>query len=414
MIFTVGNVQAGFYGHIDTRVQADNRYTGSTGFVEEYADIHFVDPKQGIESGLSLAVRQVTELDESEATLYQLYFAKKLEGLVSSYRLGRLERSDSLGFYTLDGAVLKSAHNDRLFTLYAGKPSRIDDYDSVNGDALYGFDLYFSEIQLPQLSPSIVFDNAFVRCGWQRLEDDESGNAGHETRLNWGLSTGGEINSSAIHGFGLDFNGSYLASENNTEQLQFSAYGDLGKKNRVQFDYETFSLNEPYLSFREQFYSLYVRGRQTSFAASFFYSPNGHTQWISKGRSVLREYGENGYGLTLGMQRREYSGTEYVAQLDYLNLEKDTMASLYLETDYSFSAFIKSRLSAVIQNQNKWLSGNNQALGFEADLQQMLRSGLYFTLSLTRVWNSHLDDEYQFGLKLSYRFDDRKKWWSDD
>ncbi|MCK4707407.1 MAG: hypothetical protein KAU21_02235 [Gammaproteobacteria bacterium] len=405
LLINLGSAQAGFYGRIDGRVQADT-YLNDSGFVEETADIRFVDKQRGIESGLSLAFRQG---DENEANLYQLYLEKSLEGLISSYKLGRFERADSLGFYTLDGGVLKSSSDDFLFTLYAGKPSRIDDYTSVDGDALYGFDVHFENINLSQLSSSILFNTAVARIGWQRLEDDA-----HETRLNWGLNGSGEIKNSVLHGFGLTFNGSYLSSDNTTEQLQFKLYGDMGKRSRVQIDYETFSLDEPYLSFREQYYSVYANGRQTSLAASYYFKQNTNTKWITKGRTVLRELGENGYGASLGVELREYSGTEYVAQLDYLSLDEDRVVSLYGETSYSFSALIKSRFSAAIQSQDKWLSGNNQAVGVEANLQQMLRSGLYLTLSLSSVWNTHLDDDYLFALNLSYRFDERKKWWSDE
>ncbi len=219
---------------------------------------------------------------------------------------------------------------------------------------------------------------------------------------------------SVFLGFGLVFNGSYLVSEESTEQLQLKLYGDLEKKSRLQIDYETFSLEDPKLSFREQFYSVYVRGRQTSLTASYFFSSSSTTNWSAKGRTVLRERGESGYGLTLGLDLNKYSGTEYLAQVDFLQLDEDSALSIYGETNYSFSPLITSRFSAAIQHQQKWLSGNNQAVAIEADFQQMLSSDLYFTFIVSRVWNSHVDDEYLFGLKLSYRFDDRVKGWSDE
>ncbi len=408
---TLGSAEAGFYGRLESRVQADNRYVDSLGFIEEYADIRFVNEQQGFDSGISLALRQA---DENEANLYRLFFEKKLDGFISSYKLGRLQRSDNLGFYTLDGGLIKARNESFLLTLYAGKPSRADDYNSVDGDALYGFDFHFTDVNLPQLSSSISINKAATRIGMQRLQADSDETDLHETRINWGLSTSGDIQNSLFKNFGLDFNGSYLSSENSTEQLQLKLYGDLDKNNHAQIDYETFSLKDPALSFREQFYSVYAVGRQTSFTGSYFFNQNAQTKWNGKGRTVIREFGGNGYGLTLGTEYREYSGTEYLAQLDYLTVDEDSIISLYAETNYSFSALIKSTISAAVQAQNKWLTGNNQAVGIEADFQQILRSGLYFSFSVSSVWNSHLDDEYLFGLKLSYRFDESKKWWSND
>jgi hypothetical protein len=406
-----GVVNAGFYGQVDGRVQTDTHFNNSMGFIEEYADIRFVDDANGVESGLSFALRQD---DENEANVYQMYFSKKLDGLLSAYKLGRFERADSLGFYTLDGAVLNSNNDDFLLKMYAGNPSRIDDYAVVSGEALYGFDIYFSAIKLPRLSSDILFKTSEARIGWQRLEDEMLETKQHETRLNWGLSSSGEITNSIFLNFGIDFNGSYLTSKDSTEQLQFKFYGDLEKNKRLQIDYETFSLDDPELSFREQFYSVYVKGRQTSLAASYFFSSSSTMSWSTRGRTVLREHGENGYGLTLGLDLNKYSGTEYLAQVDFLKLDKDSALSIYGETNYSFSPLITSRFSAAIQHQQKWLSGNNQAVAIEADFQQMIRSDLYFTFFVSRVWNSHVDDEYLFGLKLSYRFDDRAKGWFDE
>lgn len=406
-----GVAKAGLYGQVDSRVQTDTYFNNSMGFVEEYAEIRFVDEVNGVESGLSLALRQD---DENEANVYQMYFSKKLDGLLSTYKLGRFERADSLGFYTLDGALLSSDNDAFLLNMYAGKPSRIDDYAVVSGEALYGFDFHFSPIQFPRISSDIVFKSSVARIGWQRLEDEKSETKQHETRLNWGLSSSGEVTNSVFLGFGLVFNGSYLTSEQSTEQLQLKLYGDLEKKSRLQIDYETFSLEDPELSFREQFYSVYVKGRQTSLTASYFFSSSATTNWSAKGRTVLREHGESGYGLTLGVDLNKYSATEYLAQVDFLQLDEDSALSVYGETNYSFSPLITSRFSAAIQHQQKWLSGDNQAVAIEADFQQMLSSDLYFTFFLSRVWNSHVDDEYLFGLKLSYRFDDRIKGWSNE
>ena len=86
---------AGLYGRIDVRVQADNLYAESNGFVEELADVTYVDEQHGISSGLSMAFRQG---DENEGNLYQLFLEKNL-GQYSSFTLGRMQRADSLGFW---------------------------------------------------------------------------------------------------------------------------------------------------------------------------------------------------------------------------------------------------------------------------------------------------------------------------
>jgi hypothetical protein len=406
-LLTLNSVQAGFYGRLDSRVQAGNRLIDENGFIEEYADFRFVDQQSGVESGVSFALRQG---DNNEENLYQLYFEKQLDGLVKSYRIGRMERYDSLGMYTLDGALIKAKNDNVLLNLYAGQPYRVDDYSAIHGDALYGFDLHFSDLNIPALFSSLYFDNTVSRFGLQQIKDK----AEHETRLNLGFTGNGKIHNSGSYDFGIDLNATYLLNEEYAEQVQLKVYSDITEADRVQFDYETFTLTEPALSFTQQFYSVYALGRQSALTGSYYFNQNASTQWIAKARTVLREYGKRGYGLSLASQMHEYTGEEYQLQMDYLQLDQDEFISLYANSNHSFSSLVKSRFGAAIQSQHKWLTGTNQAVGVEANVERMLGSGLYFTFSMSSIWNTHLHDEYQFGLKLSYQFDESNKWWSDE
>lgn len=406
-LLTLNSVQAGFYGRLDSRVQAGNRLIDENGFIEEYADFRFIDQQSGIESGVSFALRQG---DDNEENLYQLYFEKKLDGLVKSYRIGRMERYDSLGMYTLDGALVKAKNNDVRLNLYVGQPSRVDDYSTIHGDAVYGFDLHFSELNLSPVFSIVYFDTAVARFGMQKINDE----ADDETRLNLGFTGNGKIHNKAAYDFGVDLNATYLLNDDYAEQVQLKIYRNYFEDNRVQFDYDTFTLTEPALSFTQQFYAVYALGRQSTFTGSYYYNQNASTQWIAKARTVLREYGKRGYGLSLASQMHEYTGEEYQLQLDYMQLDKDEFISLYASTNHAFSSLIKSRFGAAIQSQSKWLTGTNQAVGVEANVERMLGSGLYFTFSMSSIWNTHLHDEYQFGLKLSYQFDASNKWWSDE
>ncbi len=407
LLLTLNRVQAGFYGRLESRVQAGNRLVDENGFIEEYADIRIIDQQRGIESGLSFALRQG---DDNEENLYQLYFEKQLDGLVKSYRIGRMERYDSLGIYTLDGALIKAKNDNVLLNLYAGQPSRVDDYSTIHGDALYGLDLHLSEINISPLFSVVYFDTAIARFGVQKINDE----ADDETRLNLGFTGDGKIHNSSSYDFAVGLNATYLMSEEYAEQVQLKIFSDITETDRVQFDYETFTLTEPALSFTQQFYSVYELGRQSAFTGSYYFKQNASTQWIAKARTVLREYGKRGYGLSLASQVHEYTGGEYQLQIDYLQLDQDEFISLYANSNYSFSPLVKSRFGAAVQSQYKWLTGSNQAVGVEANVERMLGSGLYFTCSMSSIWNTHLHDEYQFGLKLSYQFDASNKWWSDE
>ena len=399
---TTNNSHSGLYGSIGARIQTDNLFTESEGFIEELVDVTYSDKPRGISSGLSFALRQG---DANEGNLYQLYLEKDL-GQNSSFTLGRMQRADGLGFYILDGGSIAIGNENLLFSLYGGIPSRIDDYFSVEADALYGFDLQFMDFGLQKLLQSPAFISVTGRIGWQHLVDDVN-----EDRLNWGLSSSGEISDSMFKGFGLVFNGTYIIDENYSEDLLISAYTDLKTKSRVQIDYEMYSPDEPYLTFRERFYSVYANGRQSALTGSLLFNSRENVEWIMRGRSVEREFGVTGYGGTAGVTVHKYSGNDYSAQLDYLDLGEDNALSLYMEIDSSLSYKTRVRLSTALQHQEKQLPGSNDTVGIELGLEHMFRSDLFFVLSLSHIWNSRLNDEYVYGMHLSYRFDDRKAWW---
>ncbi len=405
-LFTGNSAQAALYGQLETRFQADNRFKDASGFVEEYADIRLIDEQHGIESTLSFSLRQG---DENSANLYQLNISKHLDGPVSSFQLGRLNRADSLGLYSLDGFIAKSLNDDFLLTLYAGKSLRIDDYSSVNGEDLYGFDFQFSDLK-PELSlSSISFNSAILRLGFQVLDNDEQ-----SARLNWGFSSTGIGTGNEWQKLGLDFNGVYLVNDHTSEQIQFKILYHTNEIDRIQFDYDTFSIDEALLTIKDQFYSMYLTGRQTAITASYYYHPQAEFQWITKGRTVIQERGENGYGLSIGLGFGEFSGDEFLSQLDYQLLNDDSYISLYAEKSYSLSPLTRSRFGIAIQNQDKWLAGNRQLAGIDTDLQHMLSSRLYFSFSVAGVWNSHSEDDYLIGLKLSYSFQEPRRKWTNE
>lgn len=393
---------AGLYGRIDARVQADNLYADSDGFIEELADVTYVDEQQGLSSGLSMALRQG---EENEGDLYQLYLEKNL-GQYSSFTFGRMQRADSLGFYILDGISLITGNDSLMCFFYGGIPRRIDDYTSVEADELYGIDVQFQDLGLHHLLPSTSFIVVQGRIGWQHLVDDA-----YQNRLNWGLSSTGEISNGVFTGFGLIFNGTYIIDDRYSEDILISAHGDFKTKSRIQIDYERYSPDEPYLTFRERFYSVYTRGRQTALTGSVLFSSGENIEWTLRARTVDRESGANGYGGTAGVAMHKYSGTDYASQLDYLDLDQESALSLYMEVDSSLSYKTRARLGAALQHQEKLLSASNDAAGLELGVEYMLQPDLFFMFSLSHVWNSRLTDEYIYGLHLSYLFDDRLAWW---
>lgn len=409
MVLYASSSSAGFYGRLDSRLQSDSYYDDSDVFFQQYAELHYEDKSRAIESAMNLSLRQ-DEGAKQQVQLYQLYLEKRDIDSATSYRLGRFERADSLGFYTLDGVVLDSVREGYSLAIYAGQPQQIDEFDDISGDAVYGVEFQFRNLLTPANTRDNEFQRSYASIGLQRL--DEGGE--HETRLDWGLSLRGDIDSAESSAFGLDMNAVYLMSERDFESIGLELFSDIQPDQRVLLDYDSFRLSKPYLSFSERFYSLYALGRQSNLSVIYQLNPAQMHQWQVRARMVRRELGENGYGLTLGYLQRSDSGENYRTQLDYLKLDQDMALSLYGSCHYSISAVTRARFGGALQHQDKWLTGSNDTLAFEARVERFMSSGVYLSVSASRIENSHADDDYLFALNLSYRFEGATTGWSDE
>ena len=207
--------------------------------------------------------------------------------------------------------------------------------------------------------------------------------------------------------------GSYQIKQRQLEELLFSAEVRSGRSEYLKLEYQSYSPSSPTLTFREQYYSLYVLGRQSEFAASYQLHPKKSLSWGARGRLVTRENGLSGLGITGSLSRWQYSGFDMSSQLDLLKLGHDNATTLYLEGERPLTALSRLRMALVMQHQKKQLAGDNDAFGIDGELEQMLSSMLYLGITFMHIWNSRLPDEYRYGVRLSYRFDDRKGWQSE-
>ena len=234
-----------------------------------------------------------------------------------------------------------------------------------------------------------------------------------ESRINWSVNADGKLHQSRLATLKLDFGGSYQIGQRWLEELLLSAQLRRGKSEYLKLAYQRYSPSSPTLTFREQYLSLYTLGRQSEFAVSYRLRPARGPARAIKGRLVRRENGLDGLGLTGTLDRWRYSGADMSAQLDLLKLGNDNAATLYIEGDRPLTALSRLRTALVLQHQKEQLAGDNSAFGIDGEYEQMLGSMLFLGATFMQIWNSRLPDEYRFGIRLSYRFDDRKGWRSE-
>ncbi len=396
--------QAGLLGRIDTLVTLDNRQFHPLSSVEEQLDLNYEQPSLGLRSGLSLSMRQ--REGGYDTQLYQLYLEKRLNSNGDSLQLGRFQNADTLGFYTLDGARYRLNKGETTLLFHAGVPRRIESLYAIEGDALYGVDLYVHD----QQSHGFQLDG---HVGWQLLKQQ----AKTSDRLSVGLR-GLKLDPNASNRknrpaapFTFSLAGTYLVDENYWQAFQLNTRATIAADRYVRLDYETYEPDEDAPTFRERFYSLYGRERQTQFKGGYQFKTHSIYNWNLSGRHIVKELGDNGYGAALGWSHRSDRGLQIEAQLDHLAISDDSASSFYIETKKALAPKMRGMLGAVLQHQQKRLTGDNQAVGFELQLERLFRistlpSDLLFTTQLSQIWNSHQQNEYRIAVSLSYRFTD--------
>jgi hypothetical protein len=402
LMFITQSCQAGLSGRFDTLVTLDNREFQSRARIEEQLDLNYEQPSSGLRSGLSLGLRQ--HEDGDDAQVYQLYLEKNLNSKGDAVQLGRFQNADALGFYTLDGVRLKSNNSVTTLMLYGGVPRRIESLYAIDGDALLGADLYVHE----QKYQDFMLDGRF---GWQALKQ----NTKTADRLNFGLRgkwlDQGLPNQERAPSAPLTFSlaGTYLANEKHWEAFQVNTQAGLANDAYLRLDYETYEPGVDVPTFRDRFYSLYGRQRQTQLKAGYRFNTRHRHTWSLSGRHIIKEVGDNGYGGALAWRHHNDRGLHIEAQLDHLAISEDSATSLYVETKKALAAKMRGVLGAVLQRQQKRLTGENHAVGFEAQLEQLVRidalpSDLLFSTQLSHIWNSCQKNEYRIAVRVSYSF----------
>ena len=396
LMLLMAETQAGISGKIETLFERDNLYFESESRSEQWLDVRYENPSTQLSMGLSMSFLQTQDDNDEELAL--LNIKKHLDDKGSFVDLGRLQRADSFGFYILDGIHLKYHGNYGSLSFYGGVPGRIESFRSIEGGALYGFDMQ---------SESLPWNEYAIdgRIGWQYLDDDIS-----EKRLN----IGGRLVRQEGQAQAVSFATTYRLTGSSWESIQIDAYQNFSDVVRWRVDYETYEPNSDKLTFKDRFYSLYAKGRQSQLKTGIAYYQDRQRTWVLQGRRVSRDFGESGLGVSAGLDYRSLRGWVLNTQLDQLTLSQERLHSFYIEGHQSLTSILRATLSGVVQRQQKKLVGDNRSIGVDAKLERRVRfsafpSPLWCSLEASYIDHSRLSSEYRIALRLSYHFDDRTR-----
>lgn len=435
-----------WHGSLRTKAQVDNRYTHSAhGFGELWGQLYFDDTDNDLHAAVD-AVGRTTEFDGGTyGKLYQGFIDKGFAAIDSRVKLGRFQRTDNLGFYLVDGGTFTFAPKGGNWSVdfYAGRPSRIDHVRSVNGEFVGGFEGRTRLTLGWGDSNSASLDTLDLRGGYQHFENGsrqgkaadypvvgtpaldpnlllggsglgyaipnppppsrQNSQSGVD-RIGFGATAAGALRLTPKGKYELGLLGTFRADVAQFENVLTTALWDVSDWMRFRGSYEYYRPREPYLTFREKFYSAYALGEQTLARGRVHLTPiDGFTYYL--GGMYATRQGDDGYGGDVGGSYALTPSLTVLGEADYLALGPDNATSGYASLIHTPDSRLQLRFNGALRYEEKLLYGDNRAVGAEGEVRYMLRSDIIVNLAGSYIWNTRIRDEYLGAVQVIYYFD---------
>jgi len=389
------------HGSIFNKVQVDNRQAFSHNgrqFAESWGDFYYDDKFANLHGGLLVGARYQNANPHYE--LYRAFVRKGFKALHSEITLGRFERADNLGMYSIDGGDWRYHRKWFNINFYAGKPRRIEDLKSERGDSVFGTESIL-KLQPEWRSQHIplTMEQARIRIGYQRFKFK---NITH--RIEFGTQLEGKINAGDDSSYQLTSSGTYLITKQQFRDLLVEGIITFNKNYRIRGRYQRYNPKSGFLTFRERFFQFLTRERQQLYELGFQRQPRYDIKWYLNGLRITRAHSFTGYGAKAGFQKR-WQNLTLTGQFHYLDYGTDSTKSLYFGLRTSPTSKLSLHLRTVLRDEQKQLYGSNRVIGNDLDIQYMIDNDLVISANGTYIWNSKRSGEYLGSLAIRYYFD---------
>jgi len=391
-------------GTLRTKIQTDNRYTR---YIDKarvlgkvWGSFEAFDNKSW-RTSLDFVTREGSQYG-LRGDIYQLYVEKQLKKWNTSVKAGRFQRSDSLGFYSLDGASVwyHIPTQGLSLNVYAGKPTRQEDVRSVSGNWLYGLEL-MSHQQLNWKNKFLPVDTWLMRFGFQQFHNDNTA-----IRLTLANTIVGQFQQRYLQAYELAFTATLEAETGVFEQLYASVLLDVTEENRIRASYALYEPKSPFPTFKERFYSHYYQGRQDLLLISFDQAVTETFSYHIDAKRATRNVGADiGYGMDVGVRSQSLDNWNLSADFNMVEFGKSSTYNLYFGSQYALSNKSIVKLNLAFSLDKSSLYGKNKALGTELKYRYKLKRDIFLDLAGAYIVNSRLNDEYRVGFQATWYFD---------
>ena len=391
-----------FHGSISSKLQMDNRQVfsrNSRQFAETWGDFYYDDKSNDLHGGLLVGARYQNSSPHYE--IYRAFVRKGFKALNSEVTLGRFERADNLGMYSIDGGNFRYSLNQLSVDFYAGKPRRIEDLKSERGDSIFGTEA------IVKLKPEwrsqaipVTIDKTYIRLGYQRFKFKDVAH-----RLEFGTQIEGKINTGCCSSYQLTSSGTYQISQQQFRDFLVEGLINVNKDIRVRGRYQRYKPKASLLTFRERFFQFLTREKQQLYELGVQHRLQYDIKWYLNGLRVTRSSAFMGYGAKAGFEIKHWPNLTLYGQFHYLDYGSDSAKSLYFGVRTTPTSKLTLHLRTVLRDEQKQLNGSNRVIGGDLEIQYMIENDLIVSVDGTYIWNSKRSGEYLGSVKITYYFD---------
>ncbi len=206
--------------------------------------------------------------------------------------------------------------------------------------------------------------------------------------------------------FEIYVKGSYASEKSRLENVFVDAWWDVFKNVRLRNYYEAYRPVQPYVTFRDRFYSAYALGEQQIWRGSVEHHFSSDLRYSAGVQVADRKTGYNGYGANASVSYQLKPNITWQGTLDYLELNSGEYAtSFYASHTHALDSKNRYSINLAFRDEQKSLYPKNFATGIETEWQTMIKNNWIVAVKASYINNSQLTNEYLGSMQLTYYFD---------
>jgi hypothetical protein len=395
-------VRAALNGSLETRFQSDSFFDPGN-YVEQWLTLNYHSRDSSLDWNVS--GNYGASSTESWMNIHRMFLQQDFLSGKLNARLGRFERIDAAGFYSLDGVdICWKDGADKQWNVFIGKPGR---------SGVYAF---------PNMDEDVNKPDSDYLMGWNvsRSLSTES--------LSWisdaAYSLGLRYHFSGVNAWKLDvgFSGNWqprtesppvdiqtavtLSTEEQfIESFDAQASMPVGDHSQLWLRGRRYDPPDDVVTFQDRYYRYFSSGWQTTLEAGYSRKIDTHFTLATSVRGIARELGVEGVGMDVSLDWRLKNATLLQGRLEWLDGEGEHTGGVFLGYQRPLNTRLLFEVNGALRDEYSHLDGSRTVVAGEVRLDWMWTRDLHLSGVLELAHSRGVREDYdqlRFGLHLRY------------